>query len=65
MGWERGSDVSAKITGGVHVVAGTRLSVAADRSIWVVFSCSSKLKFRYFRYGKRGSDETIQPRLLI
>lgn len=48
-----------------NVAAGTRLSVAADRSMLVVFSCSSKLKFRCFRYGKRVSDGTLQPRLLV
>lgn len=32
------------------------LLMAVGGSILVVFSCSSQLKFRYFRYGKRVSD---------
>lgn len=39
--------------------------MVVDASIVVVFSCSSKLKFRYFRHGKRVSDGSLEPRFRL
>lgn len=38
--------------------------IAVEGSIEVVFGCLSKLKSRDFRYGKRVSDGSLQPRVV-